>query len=298
MRIGSVALALALAIVSSGVRTQETAGKHVIRLDPTLDAIVSPDAQVEVLGTSFDTSEGPVWIPGRPTGYLLFSDVATNVIHKWTPDGKITVFLEHSGYAGDTATMPRVEGVNFRPGALGITLDRQGRLIFTASGDRAIIRLEKDGTRTTVVDRYNGKRLNHPNDIVVKSNGSIYFTDPTNHPHRENPYIELPWSATFLLKNGKLTPLITNLVHPNGIALSPDEKYLYLNDSEIKQILRYEVKADDTLGSAQMFVDMSMAKGPGGADGMKVDEKGNLFCSGPGGVWVISPAGKSKAQIK
>jgi len=156
------------------------------------------------------------------------------------------------------------------------------------------VRIEKDGKRTVVADRYEGKRLSRPNDLVLKSNGAIYFTDPRP---ANNPTIELPTSGVFLAKNGTVKLLLDDYRTPNGLAFSPDEKYLYVNDTQRSLIMRYDVQPDDTLGNGRVFMDMSSDKTPGNPDGMKVDARGNVYCTGPGGVWIISPEGKHLGTI-
>lgn len=298
----------ALFVVASGlglVSAQTPTGRAIRRLDPALDAIVSTSAKLELLkGDYFGITEGPLWIQDGASGYLLFSDVGANVIYKWTPDGKLSVFLERSGYTGkDISSVGNIVN-NGRlnvatSGSNGITMDRQGRLVFSAMGDRAIVRLEKDGTRTVLADHYEGKRLNSTNDLVMKSNGTVYFTDPPSGLRGGNNSLdkELPFRGVLLVKDGKLQ-LLDKDPHgasPNGIALSPDEKYLYVNGGQ--KITRYEVQADDTVANGRLFIDMSADKAPGGTDGMKVDQKGNVYCTGPGGIWIISPEGKHLGTI-
>ncbi len=303
-KIAAALLVVTLAGVS-WVSAQTQSGNAVVRLDPALDEIIAADAKAELLkGEYFGFVEGPVWVQEGRTGYLLFSDVAANAIYKWAPDGKLSVFLARSGYTGtDTAN---VGGQSFNGrlhlivfGSVGITLDRQGRVVFTTHGNRTIERLEKDGTRTVLADRYEGKRLNSPNDLVMKSNGSLYFTDPPGglRGGAGSPAKELPYAGVFLLRAGTLHVLVEDSQgFPNGIALSPDEKYLYVNGA--RKIMRYEINADDTIANGQLFVDMTADTAPGGADGMKVDQQGNLYCTGPGGVWIISPAGKHLGTIR
>jgi gluconolactonase len=283
---------------------QTPSGSAVVRLDPTLDEIIAPDARAELLkGDYFGFLEGPVWVQEGAAGYLLFSDTAANAIYKWTSDGQLSVFLARAGFTGTDTS--RVGGQSFNGrlylivfGPVGITLDNQHRVVFTAHGDRAIVRLEKDGTRTVLADHYEGKRLNSPNDLVGKSDGAVYFTDPPGglREGARSPEKELPYSGVFLWKEGKLQLLDQSMAFPNGIALSPDEKYLYVNGA--RKIMRYEIKPDDTVANGEVFVDMSADPLPGGTDGMKVDQKGNVYCTGPGGVWIMSPAGKHLGTIQ
>ena len=294
---------LMVAVIGVGIlAAQSPAMGTVVRLDPALDGIVSANARVDMLKTDyFGITEGPVWVPEGQSGYLLFADLGANAIYKWTPDNKLSVFLEKAGYTGDPAAISRIGfGANngrlyiLNLGPNGITLDPQGRVVFTAQGDRAIVRLEKDGTRTVLADKYEGKRLNRPNDMVIKSDGAAYFTDPRAN---NNPTMELATSAVFLLKDGKLQMLLSDFTVPNGIAFSPDEKYLYVNDSARRLIVRYDVRADDTVANGRTFIDMNDNKAPGNPDGMKVDGKGNVYCTGPGGIWIISPEGKHLGTI-
>lgn len=301
----STAVLFATLIGFCAVAAQTPGTTTIVRLDPALDDIIATDAKAELLkGDYFGFVEGPVWVQEGRSGYLLFSDVAANNIYKWAPDGNLSVFLERSGYTGtDTAN---VGGQSFNGrlhlivfGSNGITLDRQGRVVFATHGDRTIERVEKDGRRTVLADRYEGKRLNSPNDLVMKSNGSLYFTDPPGglRGGARSPAKELPYSGVFLLRDGKLQVLVQEATaFPNGIALSPDEKYLYVNGA--RKITRYEINADDTIANGQLFVDMTADTAPGGTDGMKVDQKGNVYCTGPGGVWIISPDGKHVGTIR
>lgn len=305
-----VTLLVSVAIVEVLQLDAQTPGVNagnavVVRLEPALDELVASNAKVELLkGDYFGFVEGPVWVQEGNSGYLLFSDVAANAIYKWTSDAKLSVFLSNAGYTGtDTANVGgqsfngRLHLIVFGPN--GITLDGRGRPVFATHGNRTIERLETNGTRTVLADRYEGKRLNSPNDLVMKSNGSLYFTDPPGGLRGgvRSPAKELPYSGVFLLKDGKLQVLVDDpMGFPNGIALSPDEKYLYVNGA--RKIMRYEVKADDTIADGRLFADMTADPAPGGTDGMKVDQKGNVYCTGPGGVWIISPAGKHLGTIR
>jgi gluconolactonase len=276
----------------------------VIRLDPALDAVIAPNAQPELLkGDYFGAVEGPVWV--ETGGYLLFSDMAANVIYKWTPDGQLSVFLEKSGYTGTDVNNVGGQYTNGRLhllliGSNGLTLDRQGRLIIAGMTDRNVTRVESDGTRTTLADRYEGKRLNSPNDLVVKSNGAIYFTETTSgiRGRDEGPAREIPFHGVYLIKDGVLRLLDKDPqgAAPNGIAFSPDEKILYVNGGT--KITAYDVRPDDTVTNARVLIDLGGPNaGPGNTDGMKVDRSGNIYCSGPGGVWIISPQGKHLGTI-
>jgi len=298
-------LFLALGALLACVRLSAQNGGQIIRLDPALDALVPVDAHIEKVADGFGFVEGPVWVHTSKPGYLLFSDIPANVINKWTPDGKVSVFLAKSGFAGDDPGDAGYQMNNGHTnvtlyGSNGITLDKQGRVTYVQHGDRGVMRLEKDGKRTVLAGRYEGKRLNSPNDLVYKSDGSLYFTDPPFGLRKlaDDPKKELPYAGVFLLAKGKLQLIIKDLQAPNGIAFSPDEKYLYVNDSFTKKYWRYEVQPDGTVANAKLFMDMSSSKEDGVPDGIKIDQKGNLYGAGPGGVWVLSPEGKHLGTIK
>jgi gluconolactonase len=267
---------------------------EIVRRDPALDAIVPPNPKIFKLAEGFKFIEGPVWV--RDGGYLLFSDPNSNTIYKYTPDGQITVFREKSGYHGaDIAEYGQ-------PGSNGLTLDREGRLTINQHGNRRVTRLEKDGRLTVLADRYEGKRLNSPNDLVYKSDGSLYFTDPPFGLPKfyDDPRKELAYSGVFRLAGGTLQLVSKDLIGPNGLAFSPDEKYLYVDNWDVKKkvVMRYDVNADGTLSNGRIFFDMTGAPGEEALDGLKVDQGGNLYVSGPGGVWIISAEGKHLGTIK
>jgi gluconolactonase len=266
---------------------------EVVRLDPAVDAIVSPNPKIFKLAEGFKFTEGPVWI--RDGGYLLFSDPNDNKIYKYLPDGQLSVFREKSGYEGaDIAEYGQ-------PGSNGLTLDREGRLTINQHGNRRIVRLEKDGSLTVLADRFEGKRLNSPNDLVYRSDGTLYFTDPPFGLPKffDDRRKELPFSGVFCLYKGELKLVSKDLKGPNGLAFSPDEKFFYVDnwDPEKKIVMRYQVNPDGTLSNGQVFFDMTGAPGEDALDGMKVDKEGNLYVSGPGGIWILSPAGKHLGTI-
>lgn len=281
----------------------QAAGKsQVVRMDAAFDEIASASAQIERIATGFSFVEGPVWV--RDGGYLLFSDIPANVINKWSPDGKVSVFLERSGFDGDIPR-PVPKGLTmdnlleYIIGSNGITLDREGRVIFCEHGNRRVERLEKDGRRTVIADRYEGKRLSSPNDVVTKSDGSIYFSDPPfGFPKLdEDPRKELPFNGVYRVKDGKIQLLTKDLKGPNGLAFSPDEKYLYIDDSFARTYMRYEVKPDGTIANGQLIFDLSKSPDPGVPDGIKIDQKGNVYACGPGGIWILSPGGKVLGRL-
>jgi gluconolactonase len=271
---------------------QDTGGK-IVRLDPALEAIVPKDAKIEKLASGFQFTEGPVWV--KEGGYLLFSDPNANTIYRWSIDGQVSVFRTKSGYAGIDI------GAYKQPGSNGLTLDQEGRLTINEHGNRRVTRLEKNGVVTVLADRYNGKRLNSPNDLVYRSDGALFFTDPPFGLPKtfEDPKKELPYSGIYCSIDGKLKLVGKDLKGPNGLAFSPDEKYLYVGnwDEKNKVVMRYEVNPDGTLTNGKVFSDMTNAPGEDAIDGIKVDRQGNVYVSAPGGVWILSPEGKHLGTI-
>jgi gluconolactonase len=267
---------------------------RVLRVDPALDAVVPPGARIEKIAGGFLFTEGPVW---HPDGYLLFSDPNANTIYRWSQDGQVSVYRAKSGYKGVDV------GEYGQPGSNGLTLDREGRLTIDEHGNRRVTRLEKNGALTVLADRYQGKRLNSPNDLVYRSDGALYFTDPPFGLPKafDDRRKELPYSGVFCLKDGKLELASTDLTGPNGIAFSPDERFLYVTNWDVKRkvVMRYDVRPNGcALENGRVFFDMTSAPGDEALDGMKVDREGHLFVSGPGGVWVISPQGKHLGTIQ
>jgi gluconolactonase len=246
----------------------------------------------------FVFTEGPVWVPRTATteGFLLFSDPNANTIYRWSPEGQVSVFRTKSGYTGVDI------GEYGQPGSNGLALDREGRLTIAEHGNRRVTRLEQTGALTVLADRYQGKRLNSPNDLVYRSDGALYFTDPPFGLPRafDDPRRELPFSGVFCLIGGELKLVSAELNGPNGLALSPDEQHLYVGnwDPKRKVVMRYEVRSDGSLAGGRVFFDMTAAAGEDAIDGIKVDRLGNLYVSGPGGLWIISPAGTHLGTIK
>ncbi len=279
----------------------------VVRLDPALDSLVSADAKLDLVKNDFGFTEGVVWVDEGKSGYLLLSDMYANVIYKVTPEGKVSLYLDHSGYTGYDiwrVGMPQPDAnrkdVFFMIGSNGLALNRQGRLVIATWTGRSIDRIEKDGKRTVLADRYEGKRFGGTNDLVVKKDGAIYFTDGFGglRGRDKDPQKELDFAGIFMWKDGKVTLAIKDIPTPNGLAFSPDEKYLYANGSQNRYLRRYGVQADDTLTNSQMLIDMNSDPAPGITDGLKVDTKGNIYESGPGGIWVLSPDGKHLGTIR
>ncbi len=270
---------------------------RVVNNDPAMESIVGPNPKIFKLAEGFKFTEGPIWVPDGK--YLLFSDPNSNIIYKYTPNGnekgKLEVFRAPSGYSGaDIAEYGQ-------PGSNGLTLDPQGRLTINEHGNHRVTRLERDGNLKVLADNYEGKRLNSPNDLVYRSDGTLFFTDPPFGLPKfgDDPRRELKFSGVYSIHGGKLQLLTTEFAGPNGIALSPDEKYLYVGNWDEKQkvVMRYEVSADGKLANGRLFFDLTNAPGEDAIDGVKVDQQGNVYVSGPGGLWVISAAGKHLGTI-
>jgi gluconolactonase len=241
----------------------------------TVQDILDESAKLEKVAGDFQFIEGPIW---HPDGFLLFSDIPANIIYKFASNQQVEVFRRPSGQAN------------------GNTLDKENRLLTAEHENRRVSRTEKDGKVITLADRYEGKRLNSPNDLVVKSDGSIYFTDPSYGVSKDRE--ELGFYGVYrLAPDGKLTLLVKDLVLPNGIAFSPDEKKLYVNNSEAKYIAVFDVKPDGTVTNERLFADLKDASQDGVPDGLKVDLEGNVYSTGPGGVWILSPDGKVLGKI-
>jgi gluconolactonase len=270
-----------------------TASDNILRLDPALDEIVPPSAQVEKLATGFQFVEGPLWFKA---GYLWFSDVAGNVVRQWSPDGGVTEILRPGGYDGKNSPAGALIGPNAMVHA------DDGIVLLCQHGNGRIVKISPDRKISVLVDRYNGKRLNSPNDLVFKSDGSLYFTDPPYGFAKldEDPKKELKFNAVFRLVNGQLKPVIEDLTRPNGIAFSPDEKYLFVSNSDEKHKvwMKYDVSPSGDITNGRIFFDVTKETAPGLPDGMKIDSQGNLFCAGPGGLWIFSPEGKHLGTIK
>ncbi len=261
-------------------------------IDERLNSIITPGTKVEKIADGFSFTEGPVW---HPDGYLLFSDPNTNTIYRYNPaNHNVTVYMSHSGYTGADI------GDYGQPGSNGLVIDKEGRLIIDQHGNRRVVRIEKKGPVTILADNIDGKRFNSPNDIVLRSDGTIYFTDP---PYGLPGFFkdskkELDYQGVFMIRNGKVQVVSKDLGGPNGIAFSPDEKYLYVtnwdtrNIHHTKTLWRYEVLPDGRLKNGKIFYDFSFTEDEEALDGMKVDKHGNLFISAPGGLWILSAEGK------
>lgn len=266
------------------------------RLDPRLDQLLGKDARIEVLAAGFEWSEGPIWI--KDGGYLLFSDIPRNSIMKWHEEEGVSLFLKPSGFTG-------VGDYGKEPGSNGLTLDAIGRLVLCEHGDRRVSRLEKDGGKKTLVDNYQGKRLNSPNDVVFRANGDMYFTDPPYGLPKnwDDPRRELDFCGVYrLAKDGSLSVLTKTMTRPNGLAFSPDEKTFYVAQSDPQKAIwmSFSVKADGSVGEGKIFADVTsmVGKYPGLPDGLKVDREGNIWATGPGGVHILAPDGKLLGRLE
>ncbi len=263
------------------------------RISSAVNAIVPLDAVIEKVAGGFEFTEGPIW---HPDGYLLFSDPNANTIYRYTVDGQVSVYRPKSGYAGVDI------GDYHQPGSNGLTLDTAGRLIIDEHGRRRVTRLEKNGLITVLADRFGGKKLNSPNDLVYKSDGALFFTDPPFGLPKvfDDPRKELPISGVFRLAEGNVSLVISDLTGPNGIAFSPDERWLYVSNWDVKRkvIMKYPVRKDGSIGTGEMFVDATTSHpGEQAWDGLKVDRDGNVYAAGPGGIWVLSPDGTHLGTI-
>ena len=247
---------------------------------PELLDLIDPEAQIEQLGTGCQFTEGPIW--NAKEKFLLFSDIPANQMKKWTPDSEITNFRDPSGKSN------------------GLTYDKQGRLIACEHANRRVSRTEADGTVVTIASHYNGKRLNSPNDVVVKSDGTIYFTDPPyglTAAYGVEGEQELDFQGVYRLSpDGKLILLVDDFDRPNGLCFSPDESILYVNDTARMHIRAFDVRRDGALANGRIFAD---EHGDNGApDGMKVDERGNVYVTGPGGIWIFNRSGAHLGVIQ
>jgi gluconolactonase len=289
-------------ISSCSTRDAKTIGS-IERTDKALDDIINQDATIEVLAEGYEWSEGPVWVEAQKM--LLFSDVPKNTIYKWTEEKGAAVYLTPSGYTGSAPFY------SDEPGSNGLTLDKEGRLVLCQHGDRRIARMDASlespsPSFITIADKYNGMRFNSPNDAVFKSNGDLYFTDPPyGLPGREKDttnketYFHGVYRATAL---NSVSLLVDSLTRPNGIALTPDEKTVIVANSDPEKAIWYafDLTANDSLTNARIFYDATEnAKTESGLpDGLKIDKQGNVFASGPGGVWIFNKEGKVLGKLK
>jgi gluconolactonase len=291
----------AIALLAAAADAQDTTNfpvlGEVVRADPRLDSLIPRDAKIEVIAAGFDWTEGPLWVPDDQGGKLLFSDIPKNSIYEWRLGKGVQLFMKPSGFTG-------VGDYGAEPGSNGLLLDAKGRLVCCEHGDRRVSVLTENGGKRTLADNYQGKRFNSPNDGALKSNGDIYFTDPPyGLPERENDARrELEWFGVYrVTPAGEVTLLTKEMTRPNGIGFSPDEKTLYVAQSDSAAAIwkSFPVKEDGTLGAGKLFYDATkdMGKLPGAPDGLEVDAQGNLFATGPGGVYVFTPKGELLGRV-
>ena len=264
----------------------------IVRLDPALDALVPQNAVIEKVAGGFEFTEGPLW---RPEGVIWFSDVTGNVLRSVTPAGQVAVLIQKAG--GQTSAPP-----GSFVGPNGMIADKDGYVLLCQHNNRRIVRVAKDLTITPYLEKFEGKRFKSPNDLVYRSDGTLYFTDPPYGllKQDDDPAKELKFNGVFRYANGKLTAEVKDLSRPNGLALSPDGKILYVaNSDEKKRIwMRYDVAADGSVSNGRLFADVTAEKEQGLPDGFKVDTQGNIWTSGPAGIWIFSPDGRHLGTIK
>lgn len=306
------AFAAVTILMAGPIQAQAPAGTPVvIQKDPALAELIDPNAKLEKIAGGFGFTEGALWVP-KGRGYLLFAEMPGNVIYKWTPDGKVSVHMEKCGYEGvdiwrvgfmqTNGKLKDEPGYEEFPmiGCNGLTLDRQGRLVIATWAGRSIVRVEHNGKRTVLADKYQGKRFGGTNDVVVKKDGTVYFTDGFGglRLREKDPGKELDFNGVYMVKNGQVIRVIDDIPNTNGIAFSPDEKILYANGSRDRFIRAYDVNPDGTLRNSRLLLDLNSDPARGITDGLRVDVKGNLWETGPGGIWIISPAGKHLGTIR
>ena len=292
-----------IAIKATGFGQNTTNFAHIGRIDrfeQALNQLIEKDSKIEVLCGGFEWSEGPVWInepKNKFGGYILFSDIPNNVVMKWQEGTGASVYMNPAGYTG-------VADYGREPGSNGLALDSQGRLILCEHGDRRISVVTKGGGKITLADRWQGKRLNSPNDLAIRKNGDIYFTDPIyGLPQRANdPMREIDFCGVYRLEgDGTVTVQYKDMSRPNGIGFSPDHNILYVANSDGRDPVwrAFPVKKDGNLGKPKVFFDSSKDdRVPrSGGDGLKVDYKGNVFATGAGGVLILSPEGELLGRL-
>jgi gluconolactonase len=293
---------LSSSLVADDLTPRPTMGE-ILRFDAAADSLLAPDAKIEVLGSGLDWSEGPVWIPKVPTqpgggGYVVFSDVPRNQVMKWKEGEGMSVFLKPSGYTG-------VMEYSGEPGSNGLNVNSRGELISCEHGDRRVSLMVRGGGKRTIADHFEGKRFNSPNDLTVDKAGNIYFTDPPYGLPKgpaDTETREIAWHGIYKISTtGKVTLLSKEMTFPNGITLSPDEKTLYVAQSDPEAAIwkAFPIKSDGTLGESRAIADATslVAKHRGLPDGLKTDTTGHLWATGPGGVHVMTPDGKLLARI-
>lgn len=302
MPVRTCALLICVAVAVVGCRQAEapapaapppTGVGSIIRLDPALDAVVPADAIIEKVAGGFQFTEGPLWRPAESR--LWFSDVVGNVLRAVTPDGQVEVLMEN---AGGNSTAPAGSYI----GSNGLLADQDGTVLMVQHFNRQVVRIGADMKTTVVVDRYQGKRLNSPNDLAFGPGHALYFTDPPFGlvGQDEDPAKELAFNGVYRYADGTLTAIITDLGRPNGIGFSPDQRTMYVSNTEEarKVVMAYDVDPAGGISNGRVFVDATADTAPGMPDGLKVDAQGNVYATGPGGVWVISPEGRHLGTIQ
>jgi gluconolactonase len=286
---------LLLGLIVSGAilrKSQPDSVGEIIRIDPAVDSLVPKTTHIEKVADGFQFTEGPLW---RSDRHLWFSDVTGNVVRSVTPTGTVQVLIRNAG--GETSAP-----VGSFIGPNGMIADKDGYVLLCQHTNRRIVRISKSLQITSYLERFEGKRFNSPNDLVYRSDGSLYFTDPPYGLLRQDddPAKELKFNGVFRYADRKLSVAVRDLTRPNGIAFSPDEKTLYVANSDEKRKvwMRYDVAADGTVSNGSVFADVTDRKEEGLPDGMKVDLQGNVYASGPGGTWIFSPTGKHLGTIK
>lgn len=243
-----------------------------------LDELIAPGTTAQKLASGFGFAEGPAWCPH--TGRLYFTDFMNYRIYTWSEAEGLNVFHEPSGRA------------------VGLALDAEGRLLSCETEPRRISRTEKDGTVTDLITHYQGKRINNTNDVIVKKDGSIYFSDPYSTALGAPRDLDFNGVYRYDPKSGSLSAVVKDFGRPNGLAFSPDESLLYIDDTNEQNVRVYEVAADGSLHNGRLFAELDTSAGPGAADGMKVDERGNVYVTGPGGIWIIAPSGEMLGRLE
>jgi gluconolactonase len=293
-----IILSLLLAACSTKPKEVKTTGS-IERIDPTLEKIISPDASIEILAEGYTWSEGPVWV--EKENMLLFSDVPENIVYKWTEEKGAEIFLTPSGYTGNSIR----EG---EEGSNGLTLNKDGQLVLCQHGDRRVALLNSDYKNPkpdfkTLAGDYNGKKFNSPNDVVFDKQGNFNFTDPPYGLVNQmtDSTKEIPFQGVYKVKpDGTVILLVDSLTRPNGIGLSPDDKTLYVANSDRPKAKWYSFELQgDSIVSGKIFFSTDYVEGEKGApDGLKVSSDGTIFSTGPGGIWIFSPAAQVLGKIK
>lgn len=277
---------------------ETTAVGYVERLDPALNKLIDDSATIEVLSDGYEWSEGPLWIESE--NMLLFSDVPANKVYQWTEEDSVKIYLDPSGYTGAEPSNRK------EPGSNGLALNADGRLVLCQHGDRRLAVMDAplnapQPTFVTLAGAYDGKKFNSPNDVAIRRNGDYFFTDPPYGMPRNTPQ-EMPFQGVYKVSNGVVTLLVDSITRPNGIAFTPDEKTLLIANSDPGNPVwyAYDLSTDDVLTNGRIFFDAGDARStePGLPDGLKVDSDGNVFATGPGGVWIFDKDAKVLGRIR